>query len=83
MPLWSTADEPALLECGDLSPLGLGRRNESGDKPPHSIIGLVICPSFALIPRRKPTSNFTPVKKDCVDTFAILLVVLSPYFLGA
>jgi len=40
VPLWSTADEPALLECGDLSdlsPLWPWRQNESGDKSPHSI----------------------------------------------
>src|SRR5213083_2207639 len=37
VPLWSTADEPAPLECGDLSPLWPWRQNESGDLSPHSI----------------------------------------------
>src|SRR5213596_705828 len=59
----------ALLECGDLSPLWPGRQNESGDKSPHSISVLVICPSFAPIPRQKltATSNYTPLQSSIVN----------------
>ena len=59
----------ALLECGDLSPLWPGRQDESGDLSPHSKSVLVICPSFAPIPRQKltPTSNYTPLQSSIVN----------------
>src|SRR5436189_4032390 len=68
---------PALLECGDLSPLWPGRQNESGDESPHSISDSL----FVLLLRASrgsltPTSNYTlrsesTLTFNCIHTLTI------------
>jgi len=82
VPLWSTADEPALLECGDFA-----ARARASERKRRQVAALQnrTChlSVFCAYPSAETHFQLHPVKKDCVDTFAILLVVLSPYFLGA
>src|SRR5439155_6364375 len=58
-------DRGTFWSAATCQPLWPRRHNESGDKSPHSIFGLVICPSFVRIPRQKltPTSNCTLLKQ--------------------
>ena len=73
VPLSLGADEPALLKCGDLSPLWSPRQEESGDKSPHSISDC--------IPRQNLTRTSAPLRKSEIPLrSASPLLLSSPAF---